>query len=223
LRTPGPLPSPPARLHERDLPILELSRHWCRSHPIDLGPVYYGRSSRYRFDDPEGEYGVFYVAEDPFGAFAETFGQLMSTKVSLPRMISTGALATRALSSIVPSRPLRLVDLTGPGLARIGADARLFAGDHQKSQQWSRALREHPVKADGLYYPIRHDPSRKAAAIFNDELTWTELSRDTWLALSKTLRDILQAYGFSLIESISIQSAVKKGPRSEQTRFPFGG
>jgi hypothetical protein len=194
---------------------------WYRSHEIEFGPVHYGRDGTYRFDDPGKEYGVLYVAEDPFGAFAESFGQLLALPVALPRMIPSGLLMERVLSTVTCNRPLRFVDLTGPGLARIGADARLFSGDHEHSRPWSKALREHPSQIDGIYYPCRHDPSRRAAAIFRDGLAWTDLARMPWLHF-KHLRDVLQVYEFALIESVLVSKAVKKGPQPEQTSFPLG-
>src|SRR5450755_635558 len=50
--TPGPLPPPPEDISRLNLPLIELHRHWFRSHAIDKSPVYYGRNARYRFDDP---------------------------------------------------------------------------------------------------------------------------------------------------------------------------
>ena len=67
---------------------------------------------------------------------------------------------------IETTEPLRLVDLTGPGLPRLGADARLADGDHQVSQAWSAAFHGHPDRPDGILYRARHDPSRFAVAIF---------------------------------------------------------
>jgi hypothetical protein len=68
---------------------------------------------------------------------------------------------------------------------------------------------------DGLYYPTSHDPRRKAAAIFNESLSWTTLSRDSWLSLGLTLRDVLNDYGFGLIESQVVQPAVRKRVKQE--------
>jgi hypothetical protein len=96
-------------------------------------PILYGRNAKFRFDDPQREYGVLYVAEDPFGVFVETFGQFVSTP-GLPRQLTTEQLINRALSELIPGRILRLADLTGPGLAKIGADSRLFAGNYDESQ-----------------------------------------------------------------------------------------
>lgn len=211
---PGPLPPPPEDISGRGLPVVDVNCSWFRSHALDRSPIYYGKEAHYRFNDPAGEYGVLYVAQDPYGAFVETFGQFASA-VQNPRQITSGELSTRALSELVCSRPLKLVDLTGRGLALLGADARLFAGDHQESRCWSRALYNHPDQVDGLYYPARHDPTRKAAAIFNESLSWTTISRQSWMSLGLVLRDVLNEYGFALIESQVVQPAVRKSVKQE--------
>ena len=191
------------------------SKSWYRSHQIELGPVYYGKNARYRFDDPAQKYGVLYVAEDPFGAFVETFGQLIS-RVTQPRPITSEQLAARALSELLPDRKLKLADLTGSGLSRIGADSRLFAGDYTESQAWSQAIHHHPAHIDGIFYPTRHDPKRKAAAIFAENIRWSNLSRKTWLSLGLTLRNVLNEYNFALIETQFIQLPTRKGPTQEE-------
>ena len=194
-----------------ELPIVETSHSWFRSHPAEFGYIHYGRARRFRFDDPDGEYGVLYIAEDPFGAFVETFGQLMSTPAKLPRAISSGELSSKAVSEIVCSRTLRLADLTGPGLPRIGADARLFAGgDYSCSRTWSRALRDHPARVDGLLYRTRHDPERRAAPVFRETLEWIDLSRSTWLSRGRQLSEILQHCGFALIDSHLVRGRARK-------------
>lgn len=58
------------------------------------------------------------------------------------------------------ARPLRLVDLTGPRLAHLGADARLFAGDYHIARQWGLAFYQHPSEPDSIYYPSRHNNDR---------------------------------------------------------------
>lgn len=159
-------------------------------------------------------YGVLYVAEDPYGAFVETFGQFLAT-ARQSRQLTSEQLSFRALSEIVCDRSLRLVDLTGGGLARLNIDSRIFAGDYNEAQIWSSAFQSHPANVDGLFYPARHDPARKAAAIFNESLQWTTLSRKTWLSLGFLLRDILNEYGFALMESHFVRPAVRKGPQQE--------
>jgi hypothetical protein len=43
----------------------------------------------------------------------------------------------RSLSAVESKRLLRLVDLTGSGLARIGAAAAISTDDYEKAQEWS--------------------------------------------------------------------------------------
>lgn len=75
--------------------------------------------------------------------------------------------AARDFSLIAPSRSLSLVDITGPGLPPIGADARLADGSYGVSQRWALAFHEHPDRPDGILYRSRHDPSRLCVAIFD--------------------------------------------------------
>jgi hypothetical protein len=100
---------------------------------------------------------------DEHCAFIETLGQETGC-----RIITTSALSKRGWARVSLSRPLRLIDLVASGgLARIGADARLFAGEHSVSQRWSKALRAHGVKPDGILYPARHDPALQACALYD--------------------------------------------------------
>lgn len=156
---PGPLDAPPTDLHARDLVVTEWRRSLVRVHAVDRDPLFFGRTGLNRFDDPLREYGVLYAAEDELGAFIETYGTVAT--------VTSTALSGRALSTIDSSRGLRLADLRGHGLARIGADARLFAGAHADAQRWSRALWSHPARIDGLCYPARRDPSRLAFTLYS--------------------------------------------------------
>jgi hypothetical protein len=105
---------------------------------------------------------VLYVAETLDGAFIETFGRSPGLNT-----VSERQLSQRSLARVDVARPVRLVDLTGPGLARIGATASLLAGPHARAQAWSRALWLHPAAPDGLLYRARHDPSCLCVAIFD--------------------------------------------------------
>src|SRR5581483_10771825 len=72
------------------------------------------------------------------------------------------------LSRLTTAQPLKLVDLTGSGLARLGADERLCAGDdHALCGRWALALYHHPLRPDGLYFRARHDPARFSLALFS--------------------------------------------------------
>lgn len=195
---PGLHPEPPEDLRERQPTITESAGPWLRLYPVGLEPVYFNKNPLRsgRFGAPGGEYGVLYASEDAHGAFVETFGR--DTGV---RAVDEADLLERGLARIESSRPLRFVDLTGEGLARIGAAARLFAADHAVARRWSAALREHPVTPDGIRYPCRHDPSRAAVALYDRaegavsaSLLGTMLSRENRILLSQ----ILRAYDFGL-------------------------
>ncbi len=175
-----------------------------RMHRVDHDPVFFGRTGGGRFDDPEGEYGVLYAAEDAFGAFVESFGREPGRNV-----ISWQRLRDRPLSHIGPaeagaSGSLRLVDLTGEGLARIGATGEISSGPYRAAQRWSRALHEHPSKPQGLVYRLKHDPSRKGVAIFertgvlHSELFGTLIAAEH----RKLLAAILNKYGFGLVGEV---------------------
>jgi hypothetical protein len=149
-------------LAHRPLPIVETTGPWLRIHRTHYSPIFFGRTLENRFDDPRREYGVLYAAETLDGAFIETFGRNPGLNT-----VSEGQLSQRSLARIEMARPIRLVDLTGPGLARIGATAAILAGRHDRAQAWSRALWSHPVLPDGLLYRARHDPSCFCVAIFD--------------------------------------------------------
>lgn len=196
--TPGEHPEPPEDLHERRPSLFEGAGPWVRLHPAGLEPIYFGKepSRAGRFSAPNGKYGILYVAEDEFGAFVERFGH--DTGV---RIIDEEDLLAAGLARIEAPRNLRLVDLTGEGLARLGADSRLFAGDHGVARRWGAALRDHPERPDGIRYPCRHDPSRAAAALFDHVYEGlTAASRGTMLDEDNkaTLAEILRTYDFGL-------------------------
>ena len=192
-----PHPAPPADLEQRPLPILETAADWYRIHGERLAPLFFGRSGRNRFDAPGGEYGVLYAGADAYCAFVETFGHATGI-----RLVHADELRSRRLSRIRVPRPLRLVDLTGAGLARIGADARLRTGDYLIAQRWSQALHAHPLNPDGLLYRSRHDPSRQCVAIFERASTSLEVAPMGSLAdpgLRPLLADVLDHYQFGLL------------------------
>ncbi len=208
-------------LPPRDFPnepsLIEWERAWFRIHRIDHNPNFYGKTLLNRFDSPDAAYGVLYAAADPYCAFIETFGS--STGINI---VSTTALAARAIAELKPSVPLKLIDLACSGsLARIGADARLFAGDHQIAQQWSKALHEHPLHADGILFLSRRDPKKQACAIFDRAPRLVLLEETNLLPEGPKrllLARILKKYGYQIIETRI--AAPKKRP-TRDTYFDF--
>jgi RES domain len=197
---PGPLFPPPPGFASLRLPLLHTDRSWQRIHACGHGAIYFGRSGETRFRSPNGEYGILYVGSDIHCSFVETFGRLGSTEETDLRVVDMAALMTRCVSEITVARPLQLVDLSGPGLRRIGADARLCASDHAIARVWAHAIWAHPGQPDGLLYPARHDPSRQSAALFDRAADAMQAGTPCRLIdlEPSLLGSILDTYGFSL-------------------------
>jgi hypothetical protein len=168
-------------------------------HRATYGAVHFGRTGDNRFDDPQTAFGVLYIGEDVYCAFIETFGDFRGVIGQVTLAVED--LTSGNISQITAARAVRLVDLRGPTLARLGADARLWTADYWVSQQWSRALHDHPSKPDGSLYPARHDPDRVSLALFEDRVAGTIADRpqgnlypDNW----RLIGSIIAHYGVSL-------------------------
>jgi len=198
---PGPLSTPPANLASRHVGIIDFDKPIFRSHSIHRNPIYYGTTGRFRFDAPDGSYGVLYAGVDPYSAFIESL-----VKNPDNRVVTTSELKGTALAQLKANRSLRLVDLSPSGaLVRIAADSRLFSADRNVAQLWSKALHDHPICPDGILYPSRLDPARQAVALFGDrKLRLVELDRQAWYAPGphrELLGKIAEHYSIELIEN----------------------
>ena len=198
---PGPLSAPPANFVRRHVEVTGFDQPLFRSHSIHRNPIYYGTTGRFRFDAPDGSYGVLYAGVDPYGAFIESLLKNPDNPV-----ITTSELRARVLAQLKASQPLRLIDLCPSGaLVRIGADSRLFSADRNVAQLWSRAFHDHPICADGILYPSRLDPARHGVALFGDrKLRLFELDRQSWYAPGpqrELFGRIAEHYKIELIEN----------------------
>ena len=174
---PGRHPEPPPDLARRSLPLLTTRQPWFRIYRLSYAPLHFGRTGDNRFDLPDGKTGVCYVAANEAGAFIETLGHTTGRRV-----LTQSALQSRGIAELHTRRSLRLVDLTGAGLTRIGADERLCTGDYTVAQRWSAALYRHPQKPDGLYHRSRHDPDRLCAALYQRVARTVHVVRSVGLA-----------------------------------------
>lgn len=161
----APPPAPPGDLASRD-PLMLTIRSGAVLHRMfnaSFDPVFYDRSLAGRLNSPDGSYGVMYVAKDLAGAFAETFLR----NPGLARL-PAGYLGTRGYATLASTRDLRLVKLSGPGLARLGATAQVSHGGwpYGPYQEWSKAIEAHPTAADGIAYTARHDDEQLCYALF---------------------------------------------------------
>ncbi len=197
---PGPHPEPPADLDDREPLIASVDQVWFRIYQLRRGPIFFGRGRTHRFNAPGSEFGVMYMGGDEHCAFVETLGQETGC-----RIVTTAELLKRGWARVSLSRSVRLIDLVASGgLARIGADARLFAGEHSVSQRWAKALWAHRARPDGILYPTRHDPARPACALYDHCETLVTARPLGCVADPKhsaLLGNILDTYGFELIDA----------------------
>jgi hypothetical protein len=196
---PGPHPEPPADLHHHSLPIstIRAGSSWSRIHLVEYSPEYFDATNRHRFNAPAGEFGTLYAGIDDACAFIETFGRELELRV-----VTMTELALRGRSRVEAVQDLHLVDLTGPGLARIRADGRLTTGDYRIAQRWSLALHQHPDRPDGLVWRSRFDPSRTCLAIYErarPAIRTTPLGGLTDSEYELQVAAILDRYDFALV------------------------
>lgn len=196
---PGEHPEPPGDLATREpiLADLPTGAILTRLHARGRNPLFFGRTGGNRFDSPDYSFGVLYVGLDEYCSFIETYGQTTGI-----RSVTETALEGRHLAHLELLGPMKLIDLSNSGgLARVGADSRLFSGSHAVAQRWSAALRDHPSKPDGILYPARHDAARNACAIYECSASVFKLhAKGSLLELQHTalLGAILDCYGFAI-------------------------
>ena len=186
-------------LADIELPITEIQIPWYRIHRKAFGAMFFGNKRINRFDCPDGTFGVLYLATNLEGAFIETFGQETGK-----RFVQESELEERAFSIFESSRPLRLVDITGPGLAKMGADARLCAGDRNLAARWSSAFYKHANQPDGIYFRARHDPAELCSAVFDRAEPFLKVAQTIGLTDRSVLARIvgvLDRYDFGLVDS----------------------
>lgn len=171
-------PLPPANLATRSPEFVSLypSAIVERFFTATNNPIHFDRSRGGRFNAPDGSYGVLYAAEQIRGAFAETFLRNPGrTQLPLDLLRSKARVQLRTI------RTLKLVKLGGYGLGRLGATAEVVHGGlpYDVPQAWSKALRDHPTKPDGVSYSARHDDGAVCYALFdNAPVCVEEVSRD---------------------------------------------
>lgn len=148
-----------------------------------------------RWRGGEDPYTVLYASIDYFGCMRET---VLSVTGEI-RHISQELADSRRRLRFSCKKNLILVDITGPGLAWIGADARLgCGGDRRISQEWSLAFWE-TQWVDGVYYRSRLDPSRLCVALYSDRVQEVDLQLEEAVEGLTNLpewREVLGEYRF---------------------------
>jgi len=165
-------------LPRRTLPIVtlaDLGIDLYRCHRLDSGrdPGAFNHALiPDRFNAPKGEYGVLYLAADPFAAFIESFGSSMVTAEPGLRTVSERDLGRRCLCRFTLTADpgsISLVNLAdGHGLSRLGIDGRIGTTKRRDiTRQWALALWSHPEQPAGLLFRACNDPARLAIVVFD--------------------------------------------------------
>ncbi|MDK2747258.1 MAG: RES family NAD+ phosphorylase [Brevundimonas sp.] len=159
-------PRPPADFASRTLPLITLDGgvETHRFHNAAFGPTYYDKSDAGRLNAPAGEYGVLYVAEKIDGAFAESF-----LRTPGATLLAQSFIDAKAYARLAWTRPLKLAQMYGQGLALLGATAEITHGStpYDASYEWSKAVHDHPEQPDGIAYRSRHDDDQLCYAVFD--------------------------------------------------------
>lgn len=195
-----PPPQPPADLNTRTPHLVQLidDEVLHRFYTAGLSPIFFDRSRDGRLNAPDGGYGVLYAAKTEAGAFAETF-----LREPGRTLIPTDFLARKAYVRLRVLRPLTLIKFSGPGLGRLGATAEVVHGGkpYDAPQAWSKALKAHPVGADGIAYTARHDDEALCYALFDGRPDFvTEIDRMTDLDQDWFWR-VAEPYGVGIAPS----------------------
>jgi RES domain len=192
-----PHPLPPADFQMRELPSLSSRGVWYRLNAKEFdSSLYFDKTGKGRFDSPAQGYGILYVGEDVYASWIECYGRSHGA-----RGISEVALRQRNLYEINSQQVLVFADITGSGLVKLGADARLSSGAYAVARQWAQAIYEHPQKVDGIRYRSRHDDARYCYGIFDrcaNELHEKNVG-DLLESNTKLLAEILNSYNYALL------------------------
>ncbi len=198
----GVAPLPPPWLARRSLPIVKIGPDTplYRVHQLAHGAVHFGPAidrvtgtrgpPTYRFDSLTGRFGVLYAAAQFEGAFVETV-----LRNPQRRFVSRNYVDLRAVTELRPDRELRLVDLHGRGLSRVGTTNAISTGPYGPSWAWSDYLWSHRDSPDGIAYASRHNPQHICFAIFERmDLAFTTSATTGFTEMASVIADLLRRY-----------------------------
>ncbi|WP_447591064.1 RES family NAD+ phosphorylase [Aquipseudomonas campi] len=113
-----------------------------------------------RYNDPKEEIGVWYGAEHPSGALAETFGRLRPKETKgFGIVLNVTDLESKEMCTVETMRDLNLLDLK-PCLSKLGRTVDEVTGpDYALTQAIVAAVARLPGRPfDGIAYESRHHP-----------------------------------------------------------------
>jgi hypothetical protein len=130
-------------------------------------PAYFGRRPLFRFDAPDGSYGVCYLGTSLDCCLLEVLTPAYRPAQHPPLIVAKAQFTSYYAAIATLVRPLRLAKLADDGLAQLGIDQRHTGGDdYDLSGAWSLAIHRHVSTVDGIFYPSRHHNALYSVALF---------------------------------------------------------
>lgn len=165
------LPPPPSDLHRQQLDIVTVRpSELVRVSRHDTGEPYFGRSGGNRFDDagadPVQRFGTCYLGLGLTVAFAESV--LHDLEPEGGRFVLPASEIDSRYALSFKGKPLRLANLTGTSLLRLGGHGEMSGTpNYHLPQAWAAALVAHPDCIDGLLYMSRRINNDVAVVLFH--------------------------------------------------------
>ena len=137
-------------------------------------PLYYGRSSTNRYDDPAGAYGVLYLGRDLPTALMESVFHKHQWLADTQRSIALKEVQARMVRAVGVMDDVFLADLTAQGVIAgyFGLNLEQLASrDYTHTQQVSAQVHamlgdDGQALFDGVLYPSRNNYPAKSIALF---------------------------------------------------------
>ena len=137
-------------------------------------PLYYGRSSTNRYDDPTRAYGVLYLGRDLPTALMESVFHKHQWLADIRRSIALKEVQGRMVRAVGVLGGVRLADLTAPGVMAgyFGLNLeQLACRNYTYTQQLSAQVHamlgdDGQPLFDGVLYPSRNNYPAKSIALF---------------------------------------------------------
>lgn len=155
-------------------------------------PLYYGRSSTNRYDDPAGAYGVLYLGRDLPTALMESVFHKHQWLEDTKRSIALKEVHARMVRAVGVLDDVLLADLTAPGVMAgyFGLNLEQLASrDYTHTQQVSAQVHamvgdDGQPLFDGVLYPSRNNYPAASIACSSVRERRSALSRtSTWLTM----------------------------------------
>jgi RES domain len=153
----SPLAEPPADLGGFPEKRIEVRGELVRIHRVGHDPWFFDSSPHGRFNLTDvDDHGTCYFAEEPLGAFVETFRDFA--------LIDEEMVAERLLYCFALRNPLHLADCTSREVLKYGITAEIGSSeDYDRTQAW--AMRLFDAGFGGVRYWVRHDPAQELAGV----------------------------------------------------------